>query len=580
MRVIFLFFFSDCGKFLCFRYYGGLGLSCLAQSEPLIIKEPDETQAKPRRFVRVKPVNRISNGIENTAFQDTEQELEKCFVDMEVGKKDQVQSGVRRKSPNENVNSESSSVKGGTKKKVRPNINSKSPSKEYYQIWTAENPKVIEKVDDLEEAPPLPPRTLHRPLERSHAFPVPPVVSRQHKPKKAPLKPEDSFGFELIDVDEPVQTFLEVDDSLSEKLKQKSPKKTIGSDNYITTILPKNLTTSSPCKSIESKCSHSSISNCSSTSSEDATPGVTDASAAVKPHKPLSRQLSNASPKICLVENCSIVVDAKDSPHKTLQKKLSSDSSSSGETPKDEIMHNNLTGTPLHVPKKPELPEPTGTPVHRKNVEPTVPQRPHPRALARVAGIANQLPVCPPTPTHHAKKRNKESFRPPNLKSFDQSPEFEIVTSPEIKHADIRSIDTLDGWAHSRQENGFDDLISAITIDRDLAEIAGDMRKPVKPKYSLKFSGDKLRALGDIDTRPPDVRSQELSRSSFEIRIGECVTNPGTSCGEAEASGGSISIPLRHLASTRLPSIPERSPRIITLETEHEEPLPPCTYAL
>lgn len=620
-----------------------MGLSCLAQSEPLIIKEPDEIHSKPRRFVRVKP-SRITNGIENSAFQDTE-ELEKSPPDPTRSSADKttdhIQSGVRRKSPNESVNSENSSIKGGTKKKVRPNVNAKSPSKEYYQIWTAENPKVVEQVlDDLEEAPPLPPRALHRPLERSHAFPVPPVVLRHQKPKKNVLKPEDSFGFELIDVDEPItildsnsknscSTFL--GDSLAEK-KLKSPKKTIGSDNYITTVLPKKI--SSP-KNVD----NSSLSNCSS-SSED----TIEANPSIKPHKPLSRQISNASTKFPL-----------DSPvetptHKVLQKKLSSDSSSSESSEQKEEITNNLTGTPLRVPKKLEkqLENPLeGTPVHRTpsfRSEPIVPLRPHPKALERVAGIASNLPVCPPTPTHHARKlRNKEIFKPPSLKSFDPSPEFEIVTSPEIKHADIRSIDTLDGWAGSkllentenacacemaqlpenihktltkseagsnfvpvRSTDTVDGWVNSKSLENSTPEntcccktnklsenvhktltkaegvphVVPDIRKTLsKPSWSLKVGESSLRSLGDlvnIDTRPPDVRSQELSRPSLDIRLQE----PTEDLPEGQASGGSISLPLRHLTSTRLPSIPERSPRVITLDSEHEEPLPPCKSSI
>lgn len=644
-----------------------MGLSCLAQSEPLIIKEPDESRSKPRRFVRVKP-SRVANGIENSAFQDTE-ELEKspssCSKTSPERITDHIQSGVRRKSPNECINSESSSIKGGTKKKVRPNnVNAKSPSKEYYQIWMAENPKVVEKVlDDLEEAPPLPPRALHRPLERSHALPVPPVVLRHQKPKKNILKPEDSFGFELIDVDEPLifnskntcSNILDDKDSLSEK-RLKSPKKTIGSDNYITTVLPKK--NSSP-KNVD----NSSLSNCSS-SSED----TIEANPAIKPHKPLSRQISNASTKF--------PVDSVETPtHKPLQKNLSSDSSSSESSEKKEEITNNLTGTPLRVPKKLENLSDI-TPIHRVpsfRAEPVIPLRPHPKALERVAGIASNLPICPPTPTHHARKiRNKEIFKPPSLKSFDQSPEFEIVTSPEIKHADIRAIDTLDGWANSKllennSENvctcekldGTSNFHSLDTLDgwvntkslgatsecncackanrlsenvhktltksdasanfvplRSLDTIDGwvntksienssecncacranklsenihktlvkadgtnfvpELHKTLsKPSWSLKVGESSLRSLGDlvnIDTRPPDIRSQELSRPSLDIRLQE---QSETSM-EGQASGGAIPLPLRHLTSTRLPSIPERSPRVITLDSEHEEPLPPC----
>lgn len=483
-----------------------MGLNCLAQSDPLIIKEPEEPNVKPRRFVRVKPSIQINNGIENIAFENTE-ELEK------ISKKDNIQSGVRRKSPNENQNSESNCVRGGTKKKVRPNINGKSPNKEYYQIWTAENPKVENVEENCEEAPPLPPRSLHRPLERSNAFPVPPVL-RHQKPKKV-LKPEDSFGFELIDVDEPLfeKTFLEDE--------KKSPKKTIGSDNYITTFVPKKI--SSP-KIIETQ------SNCSSSSEE-----ALDIQNTPKTHKPLSRQVSNASK----------FDSPKDTPKK-LTKKLSTESSSSDSDRKDTEITNNLTGTPLYVPKRLEknldtsLASPLHLPTNKK--EPSLPTRPHPKALARVAGIANNLPVCPPTPTHHARRlRNKEAFKPPTLKSFENPPEFEIVTSPEIKHADIRSIDTLDGYSKNQEAPKEVEEPNIVELHRTLT----------KASWSLKVDG--------IDTRPPDVRSQESIKEAED----------------AEQASGGLPLPLRHLTSTRLPSIPERNPRIITLDN-NEEPLPPC----
>lgn len=536
---------------------------------------------------------------------------------------DHAQSGVRRKSPIECTNNENALVASGTKKKVRPNINAKSPNKEYYQIWTtAENSKLTDApsasaADDSnefkEEAPPLPPRALHRPLERSHAFPVPPVVPRQHKPKKSQVKPEDSFGFELIDVDEPlialttqspspvppvVPIRIESPDHVDVERQQKHLKpmmhlsKAIGSDNYITTVLPKNVlrNTSSPVLN-ESKCSHhSSLSNCSSTStstsissgSEEQFPGVPEATD-LKPHKPLSRQLSNASANAVVPS-----MEASTSSLENLHKRMSNESSTSSlESPTlcdhdENCMNNNLTGTPLS--KKSDFLEMTGTPVHSKTGEPIISlMRPHPRALARVAGLSNNLPVCPPTPTHHARKsRNaKEALRPPTLKQpLEPSADFEIVTSPEIKHADIRAIDTLDGWAHAHTsqpqgQEGADFVDGQMacgpctTFDEDSPSKGISGHKTLtKPTWSLKVGNEntrlELKTLGDIhsiDTRPPDVRSQDLTKTEDVV--------------EGEASGGAIPLPLRHLTSTRLPSIPERSSRVV-IDTEQDEPLPTC----
>lgn len=599
---------------LCFRYYGGSSLTCLAQSEPLIIKEPEEGvwRVKPRRFVRVKPnLNTLTNGIENSAFQDTESpQLSPKLLEVQdrlanspkhleverLKSPDHVQSGVRRKSPIECTTSENSLVISGTKKKVRPNVNAKSPNKEYYQIWNSENPKPapaspILAVDDelFEEAPPLPPRLLHRPLERSHAFLIPPVVPRQHKPKKTQQqqqKPEDCFGFELIDVDDPPLTLsssprLALVESpsfeLERRLKSSKSTKIIGCDNYITAVLPKSVSSPVQC--------HSSLSNCSSTSSEEQLSGTVEIN--MKPHKPLSRQLSNASSsKLCVTP--TLPIGGELVINQLLEKKLSNESTSSLEAPTlcdlipDEFMeNNNLTGNPL-TPSTPlrkpsDFSELTSTSTHKHPKEQSL-VRPHPRALARVAGLSNNLPVCPPTPTHHARKsRAKEVLRPPTLKSSFDNPEFEIVTSPEVKHADIRPLDTLDGWAiasppsNSLNIDEVDGEIAACSSDSSSKVISGH-KALTKPSWSLKVSQDarlELKNLGEIhniiDTRPPDVRSQDLGRPDL----------PGEVLDNGEASGGGIPIPLKHLTSTRLPSIPERSSRVV-VDTENEEPLPTC----
>lgn len=213
---------------------------------------------------------------------------------------------------------------GGTKKKVRPKSSSKSPSKEYFQIWNAStSPSPEAEVKDLENAsrvdfpgetsaPPLPPRAVHRPLERSHALSAsftPPVVHRQNKPKKI-QKLEDTFGFELIDTDEDYKSFstastgsslsdADVASTPSHKMKAallENGKKLIGCDNYITTVLSKTkvLDNSSPQTNahlaLENRDSQSSVSTQSS-GSADVVDGEVNNDLANKPHKPLTRQV-------------------------------------------------------------------------------------------------------------------------------------------------------------------------------------------------------------------------------------------------------------------------------------------------
>uniref|UniRef100_A0A1Y1MKH9 Uncharacterized protein n=1 Tax=Photinus pyralis TaxID=7054 RepID=A0A1Y1MKH9_PHOPY len=92
---------NDCSKLLCFRYYGGSTLDCLAQTEPLIIKEPVD---KFKKFIKSKHKAKC-NGIENDGFQD-----EPAFLPLKTSNsledlripspKDEIQSGVKKKTDN------------------------------------------------------------------------------------------------------------------------------------------------------------------------------------------------------------------------------------------------------------------------------------------------------------------------------------------------------------------------------------------------------------------------------------------------------------------------------------------------
>ena len=79
---------------------------------------------------------------------------------------------------------------------------------EYYQLWRSTGgPSAPESLYDTlyPNPPPLPPRTAHRLLQRSNALTnaLPDLPRRQpHKHSAAPCRPEDCFGFEIVDVDE------------------------------------------------------------------------------------------------------------------------------------------------------------------------------------------------------------------------------------------------------------------------------------------------------------------------------------------------------------------------------------------
>lgn len=588
---------------MCFRYYGGPTLDCLAQTEPLIIKEPAD---KLKKFIKRQKSK--CNGIENNGFQD-----EPLLLPLKISSsledlrshppKEEIQSGVKKKLSTGLRRSESTSMRGA-KKKVRQNVSPKSPNKEYYQIWAATSTSsVTDKRDsdssgtnallDDESAPPLPPRAIHKPLERSKAVNgifSPPAVLRSRKPKKN-QKPEDTFSFELIDIDELSKKQIQCCDpttsssmsgavelnninNSSHKIKTallENSRTLIGSDNYITTVLMKNLDLdntiiASPCKkqsnitthtSLETKESQSSVSTLSSSSLEvtdDTKPEIV-----VKPHKPLTRQISNSNivPQTCECQPIKL----------EMQEQISGTSEDSTSDNAGAIVH--LVATPdRKCTDKIDKPNPL--------------VKPQLKALARVASSTNHVLVCPPTPTHHARRlKNSESLRPPGLKNTDLPVDgHEVVPSPEIRLADVCSLDTLNGWATC---NGVASALNAETDSSNLTENRNGHPVLRKPEMVLQYKENprlSLRALTELhnfDSRSPEIRSKDISRPSIDLRVRECDNNSNRG---GEASGG-IPLPLRHLTSTRLPSIPERTPRVLAVAEipgEQEDPLPPCKF--
>ncbi|KAK4875088.1 hypothetical protein RN001_011510 [Aquatica leii] len=528
---------NDCGKLLCFRYYGRSTLDCLAQTEPLIIKEPTD---KLKKFIKLK--NKKCNGIENDAFQDEpvlSMKTSSSLEDLRIN--EEIQSGVKKKSIG--LRRSESTNMSGVKKKVKV---PRSPSKEYYQIWAATSSICTDKTQlDEEVAPPLPPRTLHKPLERSNAVNglfTPPAVLRSQKPKKI-SKPEDTFGFELIDIDEFSKkdlTNLNEAVDTSHKLKgallvDNSKTPLIGSDNYITTTLMKNLDLQSSCKeqahnSVKTQESQSSTSTYSTSSLESVTDVLnTKTNLIVKPHKPLLRQTSNSN----VESDCDLA----------LQEIVSSAS--------EDSVSNDATTSKAQV-----------------------------KALARVAASTSHSLVCPPTPTHHARRlKNLDVLKPPTLKNanFELPVEGQdIAPSPDVRMADICSLDTLNGWAAC---NGVanDDSENTVT-ENDSHNEHPVLRKPemiLQYKENPRLSLRALTELHNIDSRSSEMRSKDIGRPSIDLRMRESTNTRG-----GEASGG-VSLPLRHLASTRLPSIPERTSRLAVTEVsnESEDPLPPSWEA-
>ncbi|KAK0079895.1 hypothetical protein PV325_000662 [Microctonus aethiopoides] len=92
------------------------------------------------------------------------------------------------------------------KKRVRSMNGTMSQDRvEYYHLWrsTGGQSSMPETLYDnlYTDPPPLPPRTAHRPLHRRNALPAS-LTCKRHYKHSTPCRPEDCFGFEIVDVDE------------------------------------------------------------------------------------------------------------------------------------------------------------------------------------------------------------------------------------------------------------------------------------------------------------------------------------------------------------------------------------------
>ncbi|XP_066599380.1 E3 ubiquitin-protein ligase HECW2 isoform X2 [Prorops nasuta] len=102
---------------------------------------------------------------------------------------------------------QASVVHSGTKKRTNNIGTALKENVEYYQLWGSTGGPLIR--DSLYETlspvpPPLPPKTTHRPLQRSNALPtaLPPVLPKKQFHYPSPVHPKDCFGFEMVDLDE------------------------------------------------------------------------------------------------------------------------------------------------------------------------------------------------------------------------------------------------------------------------------------------------------------------------------------------------------------------------------------------
>lgn len=421
-------------------------------------------------------------------------------------------SGVRRKAkPITNIDQEPTS--NGTKKKIRPNGSLKSPPSEYFPLWTSTEGTGFDEIP-LKNAPALPSKN-HRPLERSwppksnnsFSFDIIDTDEPYYCPEDATVKEIEFIPGEFFDetlIEHPVQTLKPTDRILNEaplatpdtdiSLSSSIPlrlggsnlssenstpiklkpllKKKIGPDNYISTILSRRVEQNNNFNYADDDIMGFSLMNGAgeSSSTNGNACNLNGIFIPLKPHKPLTRQLSNR-----------LQPNEYDSDENRCRKSSNNRSPPSGSSrstsPLDPLSSPEGAASPIIQPK---------------------PLRPQPRLLTRVGGGIGpgQIMICPPTPTHHARRLRSLSdhLGPPELRTREvYSPE--PIPSPEIRRADI---------------------------------------------IPLTNRSDYLR--------------------TSEIRSVDVENDPA----------------IRHLASTRLPSIPERPRGVLA---EPEEPLPPAWEA-
>ncbi|XP_062701496.1 E3 ubiquitin-protein ligase HECW2-like isoform X1 [Aedes albopictus] len=436
-------------------------------------------------------------------------------------------SGVRRKAKVASTSLEEP-VANGTKKKVRPNGSLKSsPSQEYLQIWTTASGDVqaVEGIPVQKQAT-SPTIQVHRPLERSW----PP----KHQRKQQLQQGSEEFSFDIIDTDEqsiaeastsavefapgeffdqnpkqlrhekvarvikqpleginegaPLAT-PETDGSLSDNTPLRLGRLDRNANPDIETVAEVAEPSASSIKPLLRKTCRADYSfpdmDQQPSCSNESTTIELGAEQNIKPHRPLTRTLSNGRNKHTvngpLLTSDLIVGEPIRATHVIFP--IQSLSPCARSPPSGSSTR---SGSPLeHSPDR-------SSPVimHPK------PIRPQPRPLTRVGCSRNDL-ICPPTPTHHARRLRvlSDNFGPPDLRPRNVfSPE--TVMSPEMRYNELVAV-----------------------------------------------TGNRVDQL-----RVGEGREDEIETDS----------------------------PVRHLTSTRLPSIPERARGALA---EPEEPLPPAWEA-
>ncbi|CAH0748510.1 unnamed protein product [Diatraea saccharalis] len=345
--------------------------------------------------------------------------------------------------------------------------------------------------------------------------------------------------------------------------------KDIGPDNYITTTFarkekgnPNTTTNVTPNHAKSEEKAQTTFLNDISNHSEfedDNRNQIEEKEITLKGHKPLTRQSSVRAntPTMMTAFLNSSHIDVPNREPDNSSNAPSSCNSSHSTSPVDEsskilpsvgtMLMNRKYSCESATPKHNSLPRHLlknlgceSTPKHSPHkivakTNPESPMRPHPRVLTRVAALAGagvNVPQCPPTPTHHAR-------RPRPMPPADLHP-------PPVQNSESRLHDNF-----------------------EMVEFTNELRTSEIRSPNLEFVNSNHFTI--VHAGPPD---DVIFRRPRAVEDSDDNDN-------AVASP----TPLRHMAGIRLPSIPERASRQMALTgdfpanmiggiIECEEPLP------
>lgn len=179
--------------------------------------------------------------------------------------------------------------------------------------------------------------------------------------------------------------------------------------------------------------------------------------------------------------------------------------------------------------------------------------RPQNRLLNRVAAItsptssSSPLPQCPPTPTHHARPV-RASFQSPILPRHSTLLREFNAAAASMPRPPLSSSSALDASTEDHIGGGF-------SLEQFRDSVQHQTRRSSNPEAVLAT----------------DIVSESVASVNL---VGPVQQN-----GAAASQQACSILPLRHITSTRLPSIPERTVKGQRLEIgADDEPLPPCKF--